>query len=553
MRVALTVADPPTGRTRDVIVDADPATPLAEITAALAGRTGGPESGSTVVSLADVRAPARPRTLYLDGRALDPQQPLADSPLVDGCVLTMSDAGEPQSAVLGEPSGVVELRIVAGPGAGTVHVLGVGEATIGADQSCAAALSAAGLPPLVAVAAIGVGGTVHLRPVAGSDLALSLDREPLSADGAQWPFGGELQLGDVLLELHQPQPPDAALLPSQDGAWLDYNRPPRLLPPLRQTTFRLPKPPVAPSGRGLPALGSLAPALLGVVMAFVLRNPMYLLMAAMTPMMLLGNALSSKRQGKKTYRQQLADYRAESAAIEADAAAALVAERRARRDANPDPAQLLLVAVGPRARLWERRRADPDHLSVRVGTADLPSEVVVEDPEQLEHRRMVQRLAPDVPVAIGLREAGVVGVAAAGELPRRLASWMVGQLAVLQSPRDVQVYVLTDGQAEDDWRWAGWLPHLHPALGQDAYALLGVDAETLGRRVAELGQVIAARRTALANAGGAAALDEPDLVVVLDGARRLRALPGVVTLLRDGPAVGVYSICLDADERLLPE
>src|SRR4051812_29322235 len=30
-------------------------------------------------------------------------------------------------------------------------------------------------------------------------------------------------------------------------------------------------------------------------------------------------------------------------------------------------------------------------------------------------------------------------------------------------------------------------------------------------------------------------------------------MPGVPTLLKDGPSVGVYSICLDADERQLPE
>ena len=45
---------------------------------------------------------------------------------------------------------------------------------------------------------------------------------------------------------------------------------------------------------------------------------------------------------------------------------------------------------------------------------------------------------------------------------------------------------------------------------------------------------------------------EPDLVVVFDGSRKLRSLPGSIQLLREGPAVGVYAVCLDADERLLP-
>ena len=41
-------------------------------------------------------------------------------------------------------------------------------------------------------------------------------------------------------------------------------------------------------------------------------------------------------------------------------------------------------------------------------------------------------------------------------------------------------------------------------------------------------------------------------MVVFDGSRKLRSLPGSIQLLREGPAVGVYAVCLDADERLLP-
>ena len=40
--------------------------------------------------------------------------------------------------------------------------------------------------------------------------------------------------------------------------------------------------------------------------------------------------------------------------------------------------------------------------------------------------------------------------------------------------------------------------------------------------------------------------------MIFDGSRKLRALPGAIQMLREGPQVGVYAICLDADERLLP-
>ena len=86
----------------------------------------------------------------------------------------------------------------------------------------------------------------------------------------------------------------------------------------------------------------------------------------------------------------------------------------------PDPAIALLVASGPRSRLWERRRTDPDYLAVRIGVGDLESEITVDDPEQLEHRRVTAPTAYDVPVTVSLAERGVLGIAGRDELPRLL-------------------------------------------------------------------------------------------------------------------------------------
>jgi len=44
-----------------------------------------------------------------------------------------------------------------------------------------------------------------------------------------------------------------------------------------------------------------------------------------------------------------------------------------------------------------------------------------------------------------------------------------------------------------------------------------------------------------------------DVLVVLDGARGLRDLNGMAQVLRDGPGVGVHALCLDQQERSLPE
>ncbi|HZX37127.1 MAG TPA: FtsK/SpoIIIE domain-containing protein, partial [Streptomyces sp.] len=223
----------------------------------------------------------------------------------------------------------------------------------------------------------------------------------------------------------------------------------------------------------------------------------------------------------------------------------------ARRAGFPDPAAVLLTAVGPRRGLWERRTTDSDFLELRVGTADQPSEVLLEDPVTDEHKRRITQDAYDVPVTVGLRRHKVLGIAGTGAPARAVARWIVGQAAILHSPKDLQLYVLTGPAGEPDWAWIRWLPHVRPWPGQDTVITVGTDTESAARRVAELTAVITARTAAAGRAGRSP--KDPDVLVVLDGARRLRSLPGVVQILRDGPAVGVHAVCLDAEERLLPE
>nr|WP_231127224.1 FtsK/SpoIIIE domain-containing protein [Motilibacter aurantiacus] len=234
----------------------------------------------------------------------------------------------------------------------------------------------------------------------------------------------------------------------------------------------------------------------------------------------------------------------------ADAEAALAAERTARRDGLPDPVAVRAAALGPGRRLWERRREDPDFLLLRVGTGVVPAEVTLEDPDREEHRRRVPLELDGVPVGVALARHGVIGVAGPGA--RGTASWLALQAAALHPPGDLQVLVLAGRDTAADWEWARWLPHCRPSLGQDCAVLLAVEAEDVARRLAELAALVARRTQARDPVAAAQVLDEPALLVVVDGARRLRPLPGLVQALRDGPGARVHVVCVEAEERLLP-
>lgn len=530
VRLTFTVVDPVAGRHSDVLVDTEPEATVGQVSAAVTGlvRPGG---GSV--------------PLYVDGEVVPAGAPLSASPLRDGALVSLDG---PEGCPRPEPAGLVEVRVVSGPDAGGVFRLDPGVELIGSGADVAVTVEDPTLPPVAVEVEVAADGTVTVTPRA--ELPSWLDGERLTGPAA-WPVGGQLIVGWTVFELAVPAAPDAAVQRSEDGAGLDYNRPPRLRPPTLQTRFRVPPAPTQGERRPLPILMAIAPLVLAGGMAYFQKSFGYLGFALLSPVMVIGSYVTDRRSGRRSYRQRHAEYLQRKTALEVEARTALHAEETSRRVQCPDPAAILLTAAGPRSGLWQRRRDDPDYLVLRVGTGDLPSDVVLDDPSREEHRRSVAWTALDVPVTVPLHERGVLGIAGPAETPRALARWVLAQTAVLHSPNDLQIYVLTDAAGLAYWRWVRWLPHARPPDASYTTALVGADTETVGRRVTELGAVVSARRKALRESG-AVAFTDPDIVVVLDGARRFRSLPGVVQILKEGPSVGVHAVCLDADGRLLP-
>ncbi|MFI2415021.1 FHA domain-containing protein [Streptomyces sp. NPDC018947] len=145
----------------------------------------------------------------------------------------------------------------------------------------------------------------------------------------------------------------------------------------------------------------------------------------------------------------------------------------------PDSAALLLTALGPGPRLWERGPGHPEVLAVRLGTAD--------------------RVAPGgdaplpaVPVTAGLREVGALGLAGPRTRLAGLARAVLAQLAALHSPDVLEIVLISaDGsrplaERTAEWSWLGWLPHVRPGHGQDCRLLLAHDRDQAAARAQEL-------------------------------------------------------------------
>ncbi|MFH9655271.1 FHA domain-containing protein [Streptomyces anulatus] len=206
----------------------------------------------------------------------------------------------------------------------------------------------------------------------------------------------------------------------------------------------------------------------------------------------------------------------------------------------PDPAAVLLTALGPGPRLWERHPEHPEALVVRLGTTDRAE-------------------VPAVPVTVGLREAGSLGLAGPRARLAGLARATVAQLAALHSPFDLEIVLISTDRSRPleerrrEWAWLGWLPHLRPTHGQDCRLLLAYDREQAAARTAELVRRLDEGPLGpgwphLDRASVAEAAREhtgPHTVVLLDGDPGTAMLRETTARLAGaGAAAGIHLICL---------
>ncbi|MEV5429589.1 FHA domain-containing protein [Streptomyces sp. NPDC052701] len=242
------------------------------------------------------------------------------------------------------------------------------------------------------------------------------------------------------------------------------------------------------------------------------------------------------------------------------------------RETWPDPATLLLTALGPGPRLWERGPGHPEALAVRLGTADRAA------PDGTG-------LLPAVPVTAGLREVGALGLAGPRARLAGLARAVLAQLAALHSPDTLEIVLIGADPSRPvaertaEWSWLGWLPHVRPGHGQDCRLLLAYDLDQATARTDELlrrledlsaedrhGSVPgipaqaapgdpahrdrsrgAARRPSWARDGDGEGegFPGPYTVVVVDGDPGDDAVRAAVARLAlEGPRAGIHLVCL---------
>ncbi|MBC7373891.1 MAG: FHA domain-containing protein, partial [Frankiales bacterium] len=498
MELRLGLHAPSTGARADVLVRARDGACLAEVQAELLAR----------VCPAGVAG-----RLSVGGVAVPGQTLLGAPPLVQGAVLQVD------ATLSGQLPDGRQVRVVGGPSSGLTRPLGVG-VILGRGEECDLRLD----DPLVSRrhCRIELGTAVTVHDLASAN-GVTVDGVPVGVEGALLPVGAVLQVGSSRLAVGSPAP-SLPVRPTGDG-WLAVNRPPRPEPDRLLVQVVVPPEPLGSERRTVPVLAVLAPVALGLVMWRATGSTTFLLLTLLSPVLVVGAFWTERRTGLRRDRRERRRWQIERRACERVLADAVRVDELARRRDHPDLAEVLATAAGPGPRLWEGAG-----LALRLGLADQPAQVDVRG-----DTAGLRTTARDVPAVVHLDAVGVLGVA--GPRARALARAMLVQAAVRTGPGTLMVVVLAGPTAADSWAWTRWLPHLAPADGQDCSVLMGLDRAQIAARVAEL--------TSRPDGG------QPVLLVV-DQARDLREVAGLTAILTDGPAHGIYSLCVESDPLLLP-
>jgi S-DNA-T family DNA segregation ATPase FtsK/SpoIIIE len=496
------------GTETEALIDADPETAVRTLVPHLLAAL----DDDTDPALAD-RVP-----VWVDGvPAATGRHTLRAAGMRPGSVVELH-AREEQPAL--PPSGVAELRVVNGPGAGRVHRLGLGQTVVGHDApGLTLPDQALGADALTLIAR--PGGQVEIVPSPAT--RARLDGQEVTGRTA-WPLGAYLVLGETVLELVPVAEPDADTRPDAEGLGADIVRHARSTPYRPAPRFVLPARPAA-----------------------------------------------SRGGQNREHRRLLAQWQAERAEAHTEVVAALTREKKERREATPDPAEVLVTALGPGRRLWERRPLDDDWLRLRIGLAAQSPRSVIDDQDsgaplrsgaitgaipigrRADQPQPLPTLLEDVPVTLNLQAAGIIGVVGHAPTAQAVARWLLAQCAAFHGPRELRIAVLTghDYAARRRWEWVSRLPHTRPDEASGVSALIGNDRESIANRLDELNDLIA-ERSQPRRPGGQPIASSPEVVVVLDGVARLSTMAGVPAVLQAGPEAGILVICIDTAADQLP-
>lgn len=507
------------GRSDDVALEADPATPLTTLAETLT------HSGYSTRNL--TVANHRPSS----GRTMAELQ-VAHGDLID------LDGTNPTVW----PGPGTYLVVVAGPDTAKWTAIEPGRPiTVGRSGTCDLVLRDALLSGRHLDVVLGDGGELTVTDldssngtwVEGVELV-----EPATVEPSEF-----IRVGTSILTVLRVGSEDlASVSPVEEGS-AAFQRRFREADPPPNLEMRSPRPPSESSlGFQMSWLRALAPLFAGLGFALITGNYLFLIIMAISPLIFILDNARRRRRGAREQEEAESAFSDELQAFDAEVAVrkrALLLRERAL--ASPGGMAAVFGLVRHR-RLWERSSSDPDFGSITVGLAEETCPIKVQGDLPDDHRLDLAMWAH--PMTHSLLREGSLAVVGPVERARAVARSMVMELSTAHSPGDLNLWVLTTDEAADDWNCMRWLPH---AFIDEYSSRVAARPDTRSALVTELQRTIANRLDAANNREQA---HLPMHVVVIDGAAVVPSAD-LTEILERGRSVGVVGITID--EQVVPE
>jgi S-DNA-T family DNA segregation ATPase FtsK/SpoIIIE len=577
MRLKLTL-NRPSGTPSDIIVTADAAASISEIAAAIARLD--PAGNS-----APVPAPSS-LTLHavLPGQTewvlLPPDAPVGEAWIASGAVVQLADAGlHYQPKGLANGIQVATLRVVNGPDAGKEFPITPGTTVLGRDPGCDIVLhdelvskrhvrfeasDAVEVVDLGSANGIVVdGGIVPRLRIAREETLLIGDSEVVVTVTDRLALaGGAPKAGPVF-----------------------FNRSPKVEARYAGQEFAAPAVPAKKDPPPFPLLAMIAPLLMGGVMFAISKQPASLLFVLMSPLMMVGNAMTAKGREKRRLKKSIAEFDESLTSLTEELERERGTEHEIRTKESPSTEDAMTQAVTRGPLLWTRRPEHWSFLNVRLGVGSMSSrntiktggrgEILKAYQERLDEVIDKHKTIDDVPIIDNLFDSGALGIAGSPEQAVGSVNSIMVQLTALHSPAELAVAAIVSPTWSAQLEWLKWMPHTSSPQSPIETVHLADSAASGSNLLSALEGLIDTRlaaNKAVQRRGAiqtdSAALERGAEVGKSGGAEGTPSpIPAVVVLISDDAAVdrarlvqlaeraadaGVYPIWIAADVTSLP-
>ncbi|QTX05506.1 FtsK/SpoIIIE domain-containing protein [Agromyces archimandritae] len=391
---------------------------------------------------------------------------------------------------------------------------------------------------------------------------------------------GDTEISIVPVQTHEAE--DDPVL--ERGGALMFNRSPRVEVRYPGTKHPHPAVPKETTPRMFPWPMVVAPVLLGVTMFIVTERPMSLMIAFMSPLMMLGNYYSSHTQQGKKLKQEVETFEEQVEELEIALEQQKGVERERRHAEAPAVAHVYEQAMRLGPLLWTRRPEHWNFLALRLGVGRAKSRNTIEELSAkdgiVRYQRQVQRLrdryeyAEDVPIVELLPSSGALGIAGPMPVAADVMRGIGVQLFGLHAPNEIITAAIVDPAWSRELEWLKWLPHTSSSRNPFAdfaladsqsagTALLNALEEAILERLsgspsrrgplkdADTSMALGAQVGDATDRVGVSAEGDSALVLIVSADAPVDR-PRLIQLIERGADVGIYTIFLGPSVESLP-